>query len=146
MDLLATGNTVKPGLPARNGDAASEGEKSDESATFEVFLDLALTVPSPDAVIVPGPEGKPAPGDGLAALLETTGNPAMPPGNILPVDLPLGLEAIDGAPGAAARSDKAFAATTPLAIPVIAQPTVEARSEAPVADRHQRCRPLHPLP
>ena len=69
MDLLATGNTVTPGLPARTGDAANEGEKTDESATFEVFLDLALTVPSPDADMATGPEGKLPAGDVMAATI-----------------------------------------------------------------------------
>jgi hypothetical protein len=98
MDLLATGTTVTPGLPARTGDAASDGEKRDESAIFEAFLGLALTVPSPGAAVVSGPEGEGAPGDVEAAGPATGGNPAMPGGKILPVVLPASLPvSVDGA-------------------------------------------------
>jgi len=92
MDLLATGSAVKPGLPARLDDAASDNEKTDEAAIFEVFLGLALTVPSPDAVVVSGPEGKTAPVDATDAASGSTGNPATSTGNILPVALPVGME------------------------------------------------------
>jgi len=85
MDLFATGASLQPGLPARNGDAASESERTDETAIFEAFLGLALSVPSPDAVIVPGLEGKTAAAEASFAALETTGNPATAPGKFLPV-------------------------------------------------------------
>lgn len=104
MDLLATGNTVTPGLPARTGDAANEGEKTDESATFEVFLDLALTVPSPDADMATGPEGKLPAGDVEEAAQGGTGNPATPPGNILPLVLPA-VAAVGAEPAAAPGAD-----------------------------------------
>lgn len=93
MDLFATGASLQPGLPARNGDAASESERTDETAIFEAFLGLALSVPSPDAVIVPGPEGKTAAAEASFAALEATGNPATAPGKSLPVLPVLPLEA-----------------------------------------------------
>lgn len=130
MDLLATGNTVKPGLPARTGDTASDSENTNESATFEVFLGLALTVPSPDAMIAAGPEGKPAPEGAVDGLLEITGNPAIPAttsGNMLPVGLPVGPDAITGAGVAQGDGDDAPAVParrpTSTTLPSSAPPT-----------------------
>ncbi len=98
MDLLPTGKTLHPGLPARTGDAASDGEKADESATFEVFLDLALALPSPDAAIASGPEGNASVDDTLTDI-PSPGNPATASGNSLPAVLPAGLTALPQMPG-----------------------------------------------
>ena len=98
MDLLATGNTVKPGLPARPGDAASDGEKTDETAIFEAFLGLALSVPSPDARIAAGPEGKTPESEPGDEATEPTGKAATASGNILPVQLPVLPEAYEELP------------------------------------------------
>lgn len=94
MHMLGTGNVVQPGLPARSGDAASDGEKMDETAIFEAFLGLALSVPSPDVVIAPGPEGKNPEGGLQAGMAAITGNPAEPGGKTLPVSMANGTQAI----------------------------------------------------
>jgi hypothetical protein len=88
MHMLATGNALPPGLPARNGDAPTDGENKDKLAIFEAFLGLALASPSPDGAIVTGPEGKGEAGQPVADSAIVPGNPAMPGGNILPVALP----------------------------------------------------------
>jgi len=134
MDLLATGNTVQPGLPARTGDAPSDGEKSAESAIFEVFLGLALTMPSPDGNIASGPEGETAPDDATLAPSDGTGNPAMPGGNILPLALPPGFEAIAMGSGQSREADAAapVAGTAPAAV---ALPTNSSPAETGAAPR-----------
>jgi hypothetical protein len=137
MDLLATGNTVTPGLPARTRDAANEGEKTDESATFEVFLDLALTVPSPEADMATGPEGKLPAGDVEEAAQGGTGNPATPPGNILPLVLPavapVGVEPA-AAPGLDAEVPVGNAPMQPVRPQKLTQPAAApAQSDGPSA-------------
>ncbi|MCB2049258.1 MAG: hypothetical protein KDE32_13690 [Novosphingobium sp.] len=119
MDLFASISTVKPGLPARTGDAASDGETGDETAVFGVFLDLALSIPSPDAVIVAGPEGETLQHEASDEATETDGNAAMPGGNILPgilpLDLPTMLPVNEEPAEAGADSDRSL--RTPIGIP-----------------------------
>lgn len=123
MDLLATGSTLSPGLPARTGDAAPDSEKRDESAVFEVFLGLALTVPSPGAAVVSGPEGEGAPGNPEAAAPATGGNPAMSGGKILPVALPVGADVPEATPPVSADGEQAIA--PPPVNTAVAKPAAE---------------------
>lgn len=108
MHLLASANALPPGLPARTGDAPTDGEKPDDTAIFEAFLGLALAVPSPDGAIVTGPEGKGGAAVGLADLSASSGNPATRGGKMLPLGLP-GLDdsLAETAPAASGKQPRA---------------------------------------
>lgn len=135
MDLLATGSATKPGLPARPGDAASDGEKADETAIFEAFLGLALSVPSPDAQIAVGPEGKTPAGETEKAAAEPTGKPATTTGNLLPVQLPVLPEGIADLPAPDAKAGIAVV-LPPIDTPVEPK-SVDTRGEVASAATRQ---------